>query len=65
LILHHDDEEESVPKFLFNEFVKEVNPGVYLVSALELALLVLKVVRDIELGDGYGSDAVPDMDNIN
>ena len=54
-----------MPKFLFNEFVKEVNPGVYLVSALELALLVLKVVRDIELGDGYGSDAVPDMDNIN
>ena len=36
-----------------------------MISALELALLVLKVVRDSEAGEDYDEDASPDKSDIN
>lgn len=43
-----NDEKENVMEQLFRACVEEVKLGAYLISALEVALLVLKVVHDIE-----------------
>ena len=55
----------NVTELLFRACVEEVKLGAYLILALELALLVLKAVRDIEAGEDYDEDASPGTNDIN
>ena len=51
-----EGEEESVAALLLKACLEEVKLGDYLVSALELSLLILDVVREIESTGEYDSD---------
>jgi len=50
------NEEDSTPQLLFNACVEEIKSGNYLVSALDLAILVLQTVHDIASAVDYDSD---------
>ena len=49
---------------LFRACVEEVKSGAYLISALKLALLVLKVVSDIADGEDFDFDAPREKSDI-
>ena len=61
---NNKDVGENVTEKLFRSCVEEVKSGAYLISALELALLVLKVVSDIADGEDYDFDAPREKSDI-